>query len=295
MEVSASSTESLSDESLRDLSQLIERMTGIKTPETKKALVEGRLYKRVKALKFAGLKDYCDYLFSDEGMKNELREFINVITTNKTDFFREAKHFEILSNVVLPWFAKEKKNGSMNFWSAACSTGEEAYSIAMTVEKFRSSNDCPDYRILCSDISTRVLDAAWKGIYAAERIKDMDRATLKQYFMQGTGELREFFRVNPDLRKHLRFTYFNLVDFPYNTGMFDVIFCRNVLIYFYPEMQKKIIANLANHISPGGYLFVGLSETAQNVEHDMIRIAPSVYKKQSSEKDRAGEKGERFR
>ena len=249
---------SLSERDFRRLSAYIETELGIKMPEAKKIMLESRLQKRLKALSMDSFSDYCDYLFSAEGQNTELFQMINIVTTNKTDFFRESNHFDYLFSVALPALNKSL----INIWSAGCSTGEEPYTISMVLEKYRESFPNKDYTILATDISTDVLAVAQKGIYPLERVDPVPMEFKKKYLLKSKDSKKAQVRVKPELRRKLEFGRFNLMEKNFDLGRsFEVIFCRNVLIYFDKNNQQSLLKRFYAHLVPGGYLFLGHSES----------------------------------
>jgi chemotaxis protein methyltransferase CheR len=273
--------QSLGDSDLSRLSRLIEERTGIRTPPAKRSLVEGRLYRRLKALGLPSFKDYCDLLFSPRGEREELGNFINAITTNKTEFFREEKHFRFLEEKVLPELAQREGKREIKVWSVGCSTGEEAYSLAMCLEEMRARAGGPEYSILCTDISTDVLDRARRGVYGREQVKRVPPLLLTRYFRAGTGEKTGLYRVDPLIRSRMRFRYLNLMEEPYPVERADLIFFKNVLIYFYPQVQRRLTGLVAERLAPGGYLFIGLSENMQYALPGISKVAPSIFRREA--------------
>lgn len=276
--------EGLSNKDLELLQSFIETKTGIKTPPQKKSLLEGRLYKRLKALNIDSYRAYCEFLFSPEGIAKELSHFINVITTNKTDFFREREHFDFLSSHALKNLLFDGnhhlKNNHLAFWSAGCSTGEEPYTLAMVLEEYRSQNSLAfDYQILGTDLSTDVLARAVRGVYPEEAIIPIPMELRRRYLLRSRDDKRKLVRFLPDIRAKIRFCNLNFMDEKYNIHPMDVIFCRNVIIYFNQEVQMNFMGKLINYLKPGGYLFIGHSENIHGFGDKLIRIGHSIYQK----------------
>ncbi len=261
----------LSYEDFRKIADYMEKKFGIRLSEQKYLLVQNRLYKRLIANKISDFETYVKFLFSDRG-KEELDRLPNFLTTNKTEFFREYEHFEYLTKFVL-----EKKNRRKFFiWSAACSSGEEPYSIAFTLEKAGV-----DYFIFASDISQRVLDIANKGVYSSEVLKDMDKDTLNNFFEVYSQEKHKIlYQIKSQIRRKIRFYQVNLYADKYDNipEDLDFIFLRNVLIYFSREVQHKVLTNVIRHLHPNGYLFLGHTEVIFNLDLPLKKIAPSIYK-----------------
>ena len=276
--------EGLSEKDLALLQSFIETKTGIKTPPQKKSLLEGRLYRRLKALNLNSYRAYCEFLFSPEGIAKELTQFINVITTNKTDFFREREHFDYLISHALGKLLYDSshhlKNKSLAFWSAGCSTGEEPYTIAMVIEEYKKQNLVSfDYQILATDLSTDVLARAIKGIYPEEAIIPIPMELRKKYLLRSKDEKKKVVRFIPEIRAQIRFCNLNFMDDHYDLQPMDIIFCRNVIIYFNPDVQQDFMAKLISYLKPGGYLFIGHSENIHGFGEELIRIGHSIYKK----------------
>ena len=269
----------LNDREFRRLSQFIEKELGIRMPDIKRVMLESRLHKRLRVLSLPDFKSYCDYLFSDKGLRVEFPFMIDVVTTNKTDFFREPDHFVYLeNNVVKPALSRGKN--SFDIWSSASSTGEEIYTLAMVMEGIKKEHSGLNYSVLGSDISQEVLSKASRGVYHISRIETLPLQMKKQFFLKSKKAEDELVKVKPFLQRNVRFFQQNLMDDDYNIKKsFDVIFCRNVLIYFSQEKQKKILLNLHRHLKNDGFLFLGHSETITGMNLPFLSVAPTVYKK----------------
>jgi chemotaxis protein methyltransferase CheR len=268
----------LDETSFKRFRDIIYEESGIKLNESKRALMQSRLMKRLRELGMDGYRDYYGYLM--DNYRDEIVNLINAITTNKTDFFRESKHFDYMTGELLPEFVKSGKN-ELKIWSAGCSTGEEPYSIAITAHRFFENRKAPEIRILATDIDTQVLNRGRAGIYKAEDILEVvDMTTAKRYFQKGTAENEGFLRVKDFIRRMVFFRRLNLLDasFPMK-GKFDIIFCRNVIIYFDRESQKRLFANFHRHLADDGYLFVGHSETLTGITDRFVFIRNTIYKK----------------
>lgn len=265
------------------LSQFIHSEYGIKMPDVKKTLLESRLQKRLKSLEIRSFKDYCDYLFSPEGMSEELPHFINKITTNKTDFFREKEHFEYLSNNVLPLLVnQDNTRKTINIWSAGCSTGEEAYTIGMVVQDYLDRNriDRVDVSILATDISCEVLSIAKRAVYHDIRSAPIPFPIKKKYLLKSKAKDRKLIKIAPEIRQLVRFGRLNFMDTDYGLKQkMDIIFCRNVIIYFDKPTQDQILKNMLGYLKKGGYFFQGHSETTQGVNLPIRQVYPTVYVK----------------
>ncbi|NLI32977.1 MAG: protein-glutamate O-methyltransferase [Deltaproteobacteria bacterium] len=271
----------LAERLFQQFSQLVYQQCGIRLHEGKKALLQARLNKRLRATGIPSYEDYYHHITSGENPP-EMVHFLDSISTNLTYFFRESQHFEFLENVALPQLIEIKvKSGvhRLRVWSAGCSTGEEAYGLAMCVLSRLDDPHKWDFRILATDISTRVLEIAAKGIYAAEKIKKVPPQLRQIHFIRrrnGNGEGE--YEVSGNLRKLISFRRLNLNDrYPFK-GPFDCIFCRNVMIYFDKKTQEELVNRLATYLSPGGYLFVGHSESLTGLSHPLVYVKPAVYR-----------------
>ena len=274
----------LSDKDFLRVSRFIHKQYGIHLPLAKKTLLEGRLRKRMRQCAIGTFGGYCDYLFTEQGMKEESIYMIDAVTTNKTDFFREIHHFEFLTIQALPELIgnyKQPLRKIIRVWSAACSTGEEPYTLAMVLSEF--ALNCPgfDYSILATDISTKVLDVAETAVYDEEKIAPIPLALKKKYLLKSKDSSKKIVRITPELRSRVTFRRFNLMDshFPI-AELMDVIFCRNVMIYFDAETQERLIRQFHQRLSPGGYLFMGHAESINNMNVPLRYAAPTIYQKE---------------
>ncbi|WP_404361412.1 CheR family methyltransferase [Methylotuvimicrobium sp. KM1] len=253
--------------------RLIYEHAGIYLAPEKKVMVAGRLAKR---LHFHGLTSYGEYfrLLSKPEFADEFQIMVNFLTTNETYFFREPKHFEFLRTTLL----KSWQGENFNAWSAACSSGEEAYSLAMILAETLGRKR---WTILGSDLSTRVLDIARNGIYPMARLEQMDPALLKKYCLRGVRSQEGFFRVDESLIDRTHFEQINLMQSLPNqlTKHFDVIFLRNVLIYFDQNTKKAVVERIIKALKPGGYFFISHSESLHRVTCDLEMIKPSIFRK----------------
>jgi chemotaxis protein methyltransferase CheR len=264
------------------LSSLIGEKVGIKLPPAKRLMVEGRLRKRIRALGVPSFESYCRRLFEQDGLEQELPYLINVITTNKTDFFREREHYDLLRDRLVPNLLSERSRGAtplLKIWSAA--NGAEAYSAAMVLADLAAQSMDFRFAILGTDISTSVLAQAERAVYPAEMVEPVPREMQDRYLMyarrlRGRPEVR----IVPELRRLTRFTRLNLMDknYPFDHDV-DVIFLRNVLIYFEKRDQDAVIARLIGHLRPRGYLILGHSESMIGNCVSLRQIAPAVFQK----------------
>ena len=268
------------------VAKFIQDTTGIKVPPGKKLMVEGRLRKRVRALGLASLDDYCKMVFERGGFDQESTYLINAVTTNKTDFFREPSHFTFLREVVLP----EARDLGIGFntpftaWSAASSIGAEPYTLAMVLADFAQADERWRFSVLASDISTDVLTKAAKAIYSEEQIEPVPMEMRKRYLLRSIDPAKKLVRIAPELRRTLSFFRLNLMDgsYPVDRAV-DVIFCRNILIYFDNKTQEQVIDRLVRHLRPGGYLFLGHTEGLSGKSSSRLTWrGDSVFQKDAS-------------
>jgi len=275
--------ELLKDDFVR-LSQFIHAEYGIKMPPVKKTLLESRLQKRLRSLELKTYKEYCDYLFSAEGSRKEIPHFIDKITTNKTDFFREPDHFDFLTQTALPALTSSLQNNRKNIsiWSAGCSTGEEPYTIAMVVNDFLKNNPKLNitFSILATDISVEVLKTAKKAVYHEMRIAPVPIQIRKEYLLRSKSRDNKTIKIGPELRRKVVFGRLNFMDSHFGIKQpMDIVFCRNVLIYFDKPTQEKILQKICRHIPKDGYFFQGHSESTQNMDLPLKNISPTIYNK----------------
>jgi chemotaxis protein methyltransferase CheR len=271
-----SSIIAMSNKDFSRLKDFIYNECGINIVDSKRTMLEARLQKRLKKLNLKSFSMYCDYLFSSEGMEKEMTDMINQVTTNKTDFFREPGHFEYLSRKVLPHFVRTRRN--IFVWSAGCSSGEEPYTLAMVLNDFANDNRGFNFLILATDISTQVLDKAKLAIYDEERINPVPPDMKKKYLLKSKDSAKRLYRVVPALREQVRFRRLNFMDsdFGFREPM-DVIFCRNVIIYFDKPTQERLLNKFCKYLSPNGYLFMGHSETLFGMNVPLTQVAPTIY------------------
>ena len=276
----------LSIETFRELGNFIHLQIGIKMPDAKRTMVESRLHKRLISLNIKSYKEYCKYLFSAQGIERELPEFINQITTNKTDFFREPEHFTFLMEKALPDIVNSYGKNNTNrisIWCAACSRGHEPYTVAMILNEFLRNHPRVSLSssILATDISTQVLDVAKKAVYSHDEIEPVPMEMRKRYLLRSKNRKKDLVRISPDLRKMVQFKWINLIkDTLKIMEPMDIIFCRNVMIYFDKPTQEKLINNLCNHLKFKGYLFVGHSEVLNCINTPLVPMGHAIYHKQ---------------
>ena len=267
------------------LSAFIHAECGIKITEVKKVMVEARFQKRLRALGMKTFSDYCAYLFSPEGMEHELLHMIDAVTTNKTDFFREPSHFEFLVNTVLPEMTASRGTGvrkKLMVWSAGCSTGEEPYTLAMVINEFaeRCAGCGFNWSILATDISTKVLEKAKQAVFDMEQAIPIPDPLKRKYLLKSKDRNKGLVRIVPELRQMVWFRRLNFMDDDFGfREMIDVIFCRNVIIYFDRPTQTRLLNKFYRQMVPGGYLFMGHSETLHGLDVPFVQIAPTVYRR----------------
>jgi chemotaxis protein methyltransferase CheR len=263
------------------LRALVYDEAGINLGSEKKAMLEGRIRRRLKELAIHSYGEYCDYLFSGEGLRDELVHLIDVVTTNKTDFFREPRHFDFLTATAVPEFlASNSARRPMLIWSAACSTGEEPYTLALVLSEYGLTHPGFTFKIIATDISTTVLKKASLGIYSADAVRPVPQALKVKYFMRGRESSVERVRVVPELRRLVEFRRLNFMDSDYGIQeKFDAIFCRNVIIYFDRPTQQSILGKITQRLQPRSYLFMGHAETLHDLNLPLAPVAPSLYRR----------------
>jgi chemotaxis protein methyltransferase CheR len=264
----------MDDESFERLSVYVTKEYGIKLPENKKSMLESRLNKKVKSLGMNSYSEFISHIFSEQGQQGDLFDVIDLITTNKTDFFRENAHFQFLTNKFLPAVAPQ----NLKIWSAGCSTGEEPYTIIMSLEEYRKKNPGMTYQLLASDISLRVIQSAHNGVYAIDRLAAIPIEMKRNYFLRGKTN-PNLVRVKPQHRNKIEFRRINLMNDQYGLqkGDYDIIFCRNVLIYFDKQKQESVIRKFCSYLKPGGLLFLGHSESIIGMNLPLKQIEPTTY------------------
>ncbi len=261
------------------LKDLVMDKAGISLSNKKADLVYGRLARRLRKLDLDDFDQYCELLKNDRG--DELIEFVNSITTNLTSFFREKHHFEFLSKTALKYLLNERRQEKrLRIWSAGCSSGEEPYSIAMTVLETVPNIKEWDIKILATDIDTNILSRAKQGIYNKERIEALDKSRVKKWFHDvNDGERQEKVKVDEKLQELITFKPLNLMnDWPMR-GQFDVLFCRNVVIYFNKDTQKVLFDRFANIMKDDAYMFLGHSESLFNVTDRFANMGQTIHRK----------------
>jgi len=273
----------LKDKEFQRFSAFIYDKVGIKLPPAKKTMVEARMQKRLKALGLTGFEAYADFVFSREGQANELVHMIDVVTTNKTDFFREPGHFDYLVKVALPAVMAGRSDSvkePIRIWSAGCSSGEEPYTLAMVLADLAESRRDFCFTILASDISTRILEHAIKAVYPDDRIEPIPDKFKKKYLLRSQDRSSGLVRICPEIRSFVTFKRINFMedDFGVRQKM-DIIFCRNVVIYFDKPTQQTLMGKFHRQLQDSGFLFLGHSESLNGLAVDLQAVASTIYRK----------------
>ena len=273
----------LSQRDFDKLASLIQGYCGIKMPPTKKTMVEGRLRRRMRATGAGSLSDYCRYLFDEGGLDEEMVGLIDAVTTNKTDFFREPEHFRYLADEAVPTLlgARRFADGQpLKIWSAAASIGAEAYTIAMVMTELKRSYPNLRASILGTDICSEALSTGVNAIYPETMIAPVPLEYRQRYLLRSTQGVRDRVRIIPELRRMVSFLRLNLMETPYDVAVdMHVIFCRNILIYFDKTTQRKVLTQLCEHLRPGGFLFLGHSETLTGFGLPLRPIAATIFRR----------------
>lgn len=279
-----SASDTLSEKDFARLADIVGRYVGIRLPPTKRLMAEGRLRRRVRALGLGTIADYCRLLYCDTKIAEELVHLIDAVTTNKTDFFREPAHFDFLKQRGIASILAGRTSPAqqtLKIWSAASSNGAEAYSIAMMLAELSPQMGGFRYAVLGTDISTEILDQARRAIYPETMIAPIPRDMQRRYLMKARGATwRNEVRIVPEIRRHCRFARLNLMDrtFPFDRDI-DVIFLRNVLIYFDKPTQHAVISRVTEHLRPGGYLLLGHSESMIGCDLPLRQVASATFER----------------
>lgn len=263
------------------LAKYIYDYSGIKMPHSKMTMLEGRLRRRLRVTGMPTFDSYCDYLFKHGGIEAESIFLIDAVTTNKTDFFREPKHFDYMVQTALPDLLRTYADRRIRTWSSACSTGAEPYTMAMVLSEFLSSSAPErDFFVLATDLSTDVLQKAQRAVYQSELLAPVPADMMSKYVMRPSDNRRQEMRISPKLRSRVGFARLNLMDETYPIGdLMHMIFCRNVLIYFDKPTQQHVLSRLCDALLPGGYLFIGHSETVTGFDLPIRQVANTVFKR----------------
>jgi len=272
--------EALSNADFERLRSLVYNESGINLGPDKKTMMEIRLKRRLRSLDIPSFSEYCDRVFAFDGKEREIVHLNDVLTTNKTDFFREAAHFDYLVSRALPDLAERKGATRKSLvWSAGCSTGEEPYTLAMVLSEY--AGECPGFRfsVLATDISTAVLARAAAGIFKSETVRPVPLNLRRKYFMRSRNPEADVLRIVPEVRALIQFRRVNFMDADFGlTEPPEIIFCRNVIIYFDRPTQLRLLEKLTRQLAPGGYFFAGHSESLQGMDLPLVPVAPAVYR-----------------
>jgi chemotaxis protein methyltransferase CheR len=264
----------LSDSDLARVARLVHQRSGITLHSGKRSLVLARLQKRLRFGGFSSFRDYLSYVESDTSGA-ELTALLDAIATNHTSFFREPQHFEFLRSTIVP----SLPSAPVRIWSAACSSGEEPVTIAITLLDALEQGRHSRIRILGSDLSTKALKTATSGIYRMERVAGMPLDTLRRHFERGLGANAGQARVAAHVHRLIEYRQLNFLEAGDLGERFDVIFCRNVMIYFDRDIQQRVVSLLERHLVPGGHLFISHSESLNGISHGLRSVASAVYQR----------------
>jgi len=277
----SSREETISNSDFGRLRSFIYAQSGINLNVDKKTMLELRIKRRLKSLNLTSFSEYCEYLFGHQGQKEEVVHFLDVVTTNKTDFFREPDHFEFLTQkALLELIARKGLERPVLVWSAGCSTGEEPYTLAIAMNEFGLAHPGFQFRILATDISTTVLKKATLGIYSEETVRPVAPDLRRRYFMRSRDRSSNLLRIVPELRQLIEFRRLNFKDADYGmTEKVDMIFCRNVIIYFDKETQRALFQKFAPLQRKGDLLFLGHSESLFKVSDSWQLIGKTIYRR----------------
>ncbi|MDI6852457.1 MAG: protein-glutamate O-methyltransferase CheR [Deltaproteobacteria bacterium] len=269
----------ISEKEFLSLRRLIHRQAGIHLSPQKKELLQARLAKIIRSQGLRSYQDYYRRVMADDSGR-ELCQLLNAISTNQTAFWREPAHFQLLSQEILPAWRQQRRAGlCWRFWCAGCSSGEEPYTLAMVLLENLSPEEVKNVRIYASDLNTQVLEQARQGIYPAARTAPLPLGWQTRFFQKGVGRQEGFVRLKPQVRELVEFFHLNLMDdFAFREEI-DLIFCRNVMIYFDKETQAGVVEKFYRSLRPGGYLFLGHSESLCNIRHHFTYVKPTVYRK----------------
>lgn len=260
------------------LSNFIMTNYGIKLPPSKKTLLQCRLQKRLGNLNMENFSQYVKYVFSSKGLIEEVPLMIDAVSTNKTDFFREQVHFDFLYNTGIDDYLQGNRFSKLSVWSAGCSSGEEPYTIAMILKEYASQKSSIEFEILATDIASSVLQVGEQGIYDESKAVQVPDEYKKKYLLKGKNDFDKKVKIIQELRSKVQFRKFNLLSTDYSClGKFDIIFCRNVLIYFERQLQEQLLQRFMRNLKSGGYLFLGHSESITGFNLPLQQIRPTIF------------------
>jgi chemotaxis protein methyltransferase CheR len=275
------SDQSISNSDMSRLRTLIYAESGINLSIEKKTMLELRLRPRLRVLTMNSYREYCDYLFSGVGRREEMIPLLDAVTTNKTDFFREPDHFEYLAKTTLPEIMHGNASGRpLLAWSAGCSSGEEPYTLSIVLSEYARSHPGLRFKVLATDLCTTVLEKARHAVFNAELVAPVPADLRRRYFLRSRDRGSNQMRIVPELRDMVEFRRLNFKDPDYGLKeKMDVIFCRNVIIYFDRITQEQMLQKLAQQLAPGGTIFLGHSETLSGLDVPLVPVGPSTYRK----------------
>ncbi len=267
----------MGDDEFNRFSELIQEEFGIKMPPTKRILLQSRFQKRLRALGMHSYKEYCDYVFSESGREKERTNLIDVVTTNTTHFFREPKHWDIMNKTVLPdlWRRGIGRGQPLKMWSAGCSSGEEPYTLAMVLSEWQNAHSGFDFSILATDISTEILQKAKRAIYSIDKADEIPMEMKKRYLLK--SKKKPLIKIDAALRQKVTFQRLNFMENFSLQNPQDIIFCRNVVIYFDRDTQVVLFNKFCRNLKSGGYLFIGHSESLSGMDLPIKQVAPTVF------------------
>jgi len=265
----------LRPEEFEKISRLAYEHFGLDLGDNKQGLVAARLGKVLRELGHKSFQEYYDYVRADR-TGEAMVSMVDHLTTNHTNFFREPRHFDFLRNTIFPSL---RNRSQIHIWSAACSSGEEPYSIAMTLLEAAREETLAKVKIKATDISTRVLEKAKRGVYPLDRTRDIPDVLLQRYLLKGQNRSAGSFRFKPDIRSMIEFQHLNLMEKLPEGYRCSVIFCRNIMIYFDKQTQQDLVHRLSRHLEDGGYLFIGHSESLNSISHCFDYVSPATYRK----------------
>jgi chemotaxis protein methyltransferase CheR len=276
--------DSLSPQDFERLGAIIQQYSGILMPASKRTMVEGRLRRRIRALNLSNMEEYCRHVLDKGGLKDELVNLIDVVTTNKTEFFREMKQFRFLKDqgidALMQLPHRPGSDRPMKLWSAACSSGAEPYTLAMVLHDFALTHRPFRFEIVATDISTDVLARAKLAVYPEEMAAAVPPDLARRYLLRSRDRRAPTLRPVPQIRQSVRFGRLNLMDADYPLPQdMDAIFCRNILIYFDKETQASVLGKLCRHLRVGGLLFIGHSEAVSHLNLPLVRLATAIFRR----------------
>jgi len=275
------SDQSISNSDLGRLRNLIHAQAGIRLGPDKKTMLELRIRPRLRSLALNSYREYCDYVFSVQGQRDEMVHLLDAVSTNKTDFFREPAHFEYLIGKALPEILKDNRCGRpVSVWSAGCSSGEEPYTLSMVLSEYVREHSDFRFKVLATDLCTEVLAKARLAIYDNGAVQPVPIELRCRYFLRSREQGSNRWRIAPEIRNLVEFRHLNFMDPDFGAmETVEIIFCRNVIIYFDRSTQEQLLQKLAKQLVPGGYIFLGHSETLHGLDAPLAPMGPAVYRK----------------